>query len=111
MLETIPLVNETSSPYYDLSTTYNSDINGIVETLSGWQQHVFILLNTLQKNEFSTQEVKFIADQLKTIYPKNNNRQAKIRQILQQLRDLGLVEFTSPGNYRILWVRKPIIGL
>ncbi|WP_242971631.1 hypothetical protein [Acetivibrio saccincola] len=31
-----------------------------------------------------------------------------MRQILQQLRDIGLIEFTSPGIYKRLWVKGDI---
>ena len=50
----------------------------------------------------------FIAEQLKEAYPRNHNREAKVRQILQQLRDIGLIEFTSPGIYKRLWVKGDI---
>ena len=33
-------------------------------------------------------------------YPRNQHVEAKLRQQLQRLRDLGLVEFISPGHYR-----------
>ena len=33
-------------------------------------------------------------------YPRNRNVEAKLRQQLQVLRDRGIVEFVSPGNYR-----------
>lgn len=33
-------------------------------------------------------------------YPRNQHVEAKLRQQLQRLRDLGLVEFISPGRYK-----------
>ncbi len=33
-------------------------------------------------------------------YPKNQHVEAKLRQQLQRLRDVGIVEFVSPGQYR-----------
>ncbi len=33
-------------------------------------------------------------------YPENQHVEAKLRQQLQRLRDLGIVEFVSPGQYR-----------
>jgi len=108
ILEKIPPVKEIAYPQFDLSATYESDINSIVKSLTGWRKSVFIVLNSMQEDAFSSQEVKFIAEQLKEAYPENHNREAKVRQILQQLRDTGLIEFTSPGNYRRLWVKGTI---
>ena len=105
ILEKIPPVQKTVYPQFDLSATYESDINPIAESLTGWKQSVFIILNSMQEDIFSSHEVKFIADQLKEVYPENYNREAKVRQILQQLRDTGLIEFTSPGIYKRLWVK------
>lgn len=108
ILEKIPPVKKIAYPQFDLSATYESDINSIVKSLAGWRKSVFIVLNSMQEDAFSSQEVKFIAEQLKEAYPENHNREAKVRQILQQLRDTGLIEFTSPGNYRRLWVKGTI---
>ena len=38
---------------------------------------------------------------LKALHPRNQNIRPKIRQQLQVLRDVGLLEFTSLGNYTI----------
>ena len=56
------------------------------------------------KETFTSAEVAVMADRIKSEYPDNHNREAKIRQVLQQLRDLGLIEFTSPGVYKKLWI-------
>ena len=37
---------------------------------------------------------------LSQLHPKNRNVQAKIRQQLQVLRDMGVIEFKSPGDYK-----------
>ncbi|HPW40986.1 MAG TPA: phospholipase D-like domain-containing protein [Bacillota bacterium] len=108
ILEKIPPVQKIAYPQFDLSATYESDINSIAKSLAGWRKSVFIILNSMQEDTFSSQEVKFIAEQLKEAYPENHNREAKVRQILQQLRDTGLIEFTSPGIYRRLWVKGAI---
>ena len=108
ILGKVPPVNKIVYPQFDLSTTYECEINSIVKSFTGWKQSVFIILNSMREDIFSTQEVKFIAEQLKEAYPENHNREAKVRQILQQLRDTGLIEFTSPGIYRRLWVRGAI---
>jgi len=108
ILKKIPHVQKIEYPQFDLSGTYESDVNTIAESLTGWRKRVFIKLNSMQEDTFSSQEVKNIAEQLKEAYPNNHNREAKVRQILQQLRDTGLIEFTSPGTYRILWTKGDI---
>lgn len=108
IIEKIPSVPQVSYPQLDFSSIYASDINAITKSFKGWRKNVFIILNSMQEDSFSSETVKDIAEQLKEIYPQNHNREAKVRQILQQLRDLGLVEFTSPGFYRRLWVKGDI---
>ena len=40
---------------------------------------------------------------LSHIYPNNHHIKDKIRQVLQCLRNKGLIAFDSRGNYRALW--------
>ena len=39
-------------------------------------------------------------EELKIKHPMNNNKEAKIRQQLQFLRDKGFIDFSSRGNYK-----------
>jgi hypothetical protein len=52
-------------------------------------------------SEFSLQEFyAFSEDELSAAYPNNNHIRAKIRQVLQQLRDQGEIRFKNDkGNY------------
>jgi hypothetical protein len=52
-------------------------------------------------SEFSLQEFyAFSEDELSATYPNNNHVRAKIRQILQRLRDQGEIRFkNNNGNY------------
>jgi len=108
IINNLPKTNKMAYPSLDLSTTYSEDILPIVKNLTGWKKSVFTVLNNFRVDEFSSQEVLEIAETLKYEYPQNYNREAKVRQILQQLRDIGLVEFTSPGKYKKLWIRGDI---
>ena len=95
--------------------------NGVVrpqsEVLSQWKQS-----NTLLKAEpqargwladvlrcverlystFTLGNVYSFEEELSKKHPNNRNVKAKIRQQLQVLRDLGLIEFMTPGTYRRL---------
>ena len=86
-----------------MSEASDSNLLAITDNLSEWKRDVFLTLGQFD-DEFTTSEITIIAEQLRTHYPRNNNREAKVRQILQQLRDLGLVEFVRPGVYRKLWI-------
>ncbi|MDR1849207.1 MAG: phospholipase D-like domain-containing protein [Zoogloeaceae bacterium] len=80
----------------------SDNLSAISNSLSGWKRDVFLSLAQFGES-FTTAEVKAMAEQLRSKHPRNNNREAKIRQTLQYLRDLGLIEFTSPGIYKKLW--------
>jgi len=70
-------------------------------SVRGWTLDVLASVRRLAKPRFSLQELYELEPYLQGIHPRNRNVRPKIRQQLQVLRDLGLVEFTSPGNYAI----------
>lgn len=70
-------------------------------TLRGWTLDVLTTIRRLGKARFSLQELYQLEPYLQGIHPSNQNVRPKIRQQLQVLRDLGLIEFTSPGNYAL----------
>jgi len=65
----------------------------------GWTLDVLTTIRKLRKIQFSLQELYQFEPYLQSIHPRNQNVRPKIRQQLQILRDLGLIEFTSLGNY------------
>jgi type II restriction enzyme len=71
-----------------------------VET-RGWTLDVLNVVRSLNKKEFSLAEVYAHANDLAELHPKNAHIPDKIRQQLQVLRDLKLLEFLSPGLYRL----------
>jgi hypothetical protein len=82
---------------------YTGGVETILNSLSGWRLDTFKVLMHIPGNGFRLEEVYARGEVLKRLHPANRNIEAKIRQQLQQLRDLGLVEFVSPGIYRKLW--------
>jgi phosphatidylserine/phosphatidylglycerophosphate/cardiolipin synthase-like enzyme len=103
LLQRIPPVQHINYPSLRLPMTGDQNTTAISSALSGWKKAVFLCLGQFDEL-FTTTEVGIMAQQLQGQYPNNNNREAKIRQVLQQLRDLGLIEFSSPGVYKKLWV-------
>jgi type II restriction enzyme len=68
-------------------------------SLRGWTVDVLKIIRELRKPSFSLQDLYRFESELKNLHPRNQNVRPKIRQQLQVLRDLGLLEFASPGNY------------
>lgn len=66
----------------------------------GWLLDVLTCINSIQFDNFSLSMMYAFCDLLSVKHPNNNNIQAKIRQQLQQLRDLGFIEFLGHGQYR-----------
>jgi type II restriction enzyme len=68
-------------------------------SVRGWTLDVLAAIRMLGKSRFSLQELYDLEPYLQGLHPRNQNVRPKIRQQLQVLRNLGLIEFTSPGNY------------
>jgi type II restriction enzyme len=67
----------------------------------GWTLEVLNIVRSLGKPKFSLSEVYLKEDQLTALHPENHFVRDKIRQQLQILRDLGLLEFLGGGEYRL----------
>lgn len=67
--------------------------------LFGWQKLVF---ERLPEGSFKTKDIYEFEDEFRSYYPENRNIRAKIRQILQQLRDLGIIKHVA----RETWVKE-----
>ena len=68
----------------------------------GWTLDVLNVVRGLNKTEFTLQDVYAFTGHLQTLHPDNRHVRDKIRQQLQVLRELGLVEFLGRGRYRSL---------
>jgi type II restriction enzyme len=67
----------------------------------GWTLDVLHAIRRLGKDLFSLQDVYALEEQLAALHPQNRHIRPKIRQQLQRLRDMGLVEFLGGGRYRV----------
>lgn len=65
--------------------------------LVGWTKLVF---DQLPIGEFTTTETYVYENDFSNIYPENRNIKAKIRQQLQVLRDMGLIEHIGKSKWR-----------
>jgi len=82
---------------------YDGGIATITDSLTGWRLDIFKVISAVRGNVFKLHDVYAHKDRLAQLHPDNLNIEAKIRQQLQELRDLGLVEFLGGGVYRKLW--------
>jgi len=82
---------------------YEGGVATIANTLSGWHLDTFKVVSRIPGNIFKIDQVYAYKEQLHVLHPKNHRIEAKIRQQLQELRDLGLIEFIGGGVYRKLW--------
>ena len=67
----------------------------------GWTLDVLNAVRSLNKREFSLADVYALDDQLAALHPANRHVRDKIRQQLQVLRDLGILQFLNPGTYKL----------
>jgi HKD family nuclease len=65
--------------------------------LQGWQKLVF---SKLPEDEFQTSDLYQYAQDFAQLYPENRNIEPKIRQVLQQLRDLGVILHLEEGRWK-----------
>jgi type II restriction enzyme len=65
----------------------------------GWMLDVLQVVRSLQRQEFSLNDVYSHSSDLRKLHPKNLHIHEKIRQQLQRLRDVGFVEFVGGGRY------------
>jgi len=68
----------------------------------GWTLDVLNCVRLLKKENFSLADMYRFEKHLQSQHPSNHHIQAKIRQQLQVLRDMGLLAFDSRGLYRVL---------
>ncbi|MCD7809125.1 MAG: hypothetical protein LUH02_07265, partial [Erysipelotrichaceae bacterium] len=75
----------------------------ILSKLKGWQKDIFLIINEIDKETFTLKDLYAYKDELQTLHPHNTTIEARIRSSLQELRDLGIIEFVSKGVYKRLW--------
>ncbi len=68
--------------------------------LRGWTLDVLKIARSVGKEVFTLGDIYGSETELQRLYPSNRHVRPKIRQQLQQLRDLGIIEFLRPGEYK-----------
>lgn len=76
-------------------------------TSKGWLFEILSIVDSISKKYFSLDDIYGFEQRLSKKFPNNKNIKPKIRQQLQRLRDLGLIQFTGSGAYYIPSLIKP----
>ena len=99
------ILDRLTSTEKQASSAPLSQPSSLLDTLSlkGWSMDVMDVLLKINTNRFSLKDVYAYSTELGEIHPFNHHVEAKIRQQLQVLRDLGLLQFLGRGEYRKLW--------
>ncbi len=98
----IPIVTAgTTHTPHDVRTSYNRlrPLEKLQVEKRGWTLDVLQVVQSLGKMEFTLADVYAHTDALAKLHPKNAHVRDKIRQQLQVLRDLGLLDFLRGGSY------------
>jgi len=80
-------------------TVFLKEINKV--DARGWVLDIMNCIDSLDKKEFSLQDIYNFEPDLQIIHPENKHIKPKIRQQLQVLRDKGYLEFIEAGKYRL----------
>ncbi len=73
----------------------------IPPSVRGWTLDTLKVVRSLNKTQFTLEDLYRFESDLQELHPNNRNVRPKIRQQLQVLRDLGFLDFTDPGEYRV----------
>jgi hypothetical protein len=75
----------------------------ILSSMTGWKKEVLEVLFEMPEI-FTLAELGRYEPHFQTLHPESSTVMARARQTLQQLRDMGLIEFVdNKGTYRKLW--------
>ncbi len=67
----------------------------------GWTLDVLNIVRSLERDTFDLADIYANDHKLAALHPQNRHVRDKIRQQLQILRDVGILEFLGGGEYRI----------
>ncbi len=103
LLERIPPPIKQSMP--TVSDTLERITQPALETGFGAGTQKALMVERLGQlaEEFRLSDLDMFLPEFAARYPANNNLEAKFRQILQDLRNVGLLEFLGNGRYRKLF--------
>jgi len=104
----IPIAELQRLEVKELELPDADDLARLLASLKGWTALTLEAVLRQPDNEFALDQLFATAiPAARSRYPRNRHVRAKLRQQLQKLRDLGLVQFLGGGRYRrLLSVRR-----
>lgn len=91
----------TPSEFAEVPTFSIEDTEMLLKGFSGWKRLTLEGVLSMPDDDFELDDLYRVCEPTAAKqYPDNHNVQAKLRQQLQLLRNLGIVEFVTPGNYK-----------
>lgn len=97
LLDRIPPEQRRHQVAFNQETPPNAQL--IADSLTGWMREVYLVLQELPRDEFRLRDIYSYEAHFSRIYPRNRHIKDKIRQVLQYLRDMELIEFLGSGRY------------
>jgi type II restriction enzyme len=101
----IPLVEKAAIvPASTVRATYRryQKLESVDSSTRGWTLDVLRIARQIGTRDFTLDQVYAHEAELTSLHPKNRNVRPKIRQQLQVLRDLSILQFLGNGMYRFL---------
>lgn len=105
IIDNIPKETKIELPKYEIENNevYSYSIIQSSSNLLGWKKDIYDIIVKFPDDHFVIKDFDCYIKDLCTLHPQNRNIEAKIRQVLQQLRDLGLIIFEGNGSYMRLF--------
>jgi type II restriction enzyme len=77
-------------------------LESVAWKMRGWTLDVLTMARDIGQSEFTLAQIYQYEHVLASLHPQNRNIKAKIRQQLQALRELKILEFVDRGRYRLM---------
>ena len=91
----------TPDEFAEVPTFSIEDREMLLRGFTGWKRLTLEGVLSMPDDDFELDDLYRVCEPTAVEqYPDNHNVQAKLRQQLQLLRNLGIVEFVTPGNYK-----------
>ena len=91
----------TPNEFAEVPTFSIEDREKLLKGFTGWKRLTLEGVLSMPDDNFELDDLYRVCEPTAVMqYPENHNVQAKLRQQLQLLRNLGIVEFVTPGSYK-----------
>lgn len=102
--EVVIISNSQARNPYQVRTDFRrlAPFKGLSLANQGWTSLTLSVARKIGSSVFTLKDIYRYESTFAEVYPDNATIRPKIRQQLQQLRDMGMLVFLSPGKYQLL---------